>query len=359
MFQNWAEVALLVGALIGTALALSLVLTGLAIRRAPGLGLLDKPSERKAHSDLIPRAGGIAISLAMAGTFLLWTDFFPWPMFANPWSTPLAICLGILLIVGLLDDLYGLPWLPRLLIHFALAAFFLIQQTDFAEPFSWPILALGIFWLALLTNAFNMIDGMDLLAGGTGFLIGGAIFLAGLFYPSDAVIWSIPLLGALAGFLFFNRPPGRIFLGEAGSTTLGFLLASLSLVVVLGQAPHWKQFPALLFLFLVPVYDLVTVVGLRLFQGKSPFKGDRQHLAHRLLGQGHSQGKTLALMFGLTIGGILSGLGILLTDNELLMTSLLIWQSGGIVGFFLLEYTSGSLTPVSAKEAATKEPSHR
>src|SRR5262249_40406604 len=131
----------------------------------------------------------------------------------------------------------------------------------------------------------NMLDNMDSLSAGVAWIAAALLAMAPLFRPDQSRDWQVGLpylvfMGALSGFLWFNRPPARIFMGDAGSTFLGFFL-SVSSVDESSWLPPHRAAPLLI--LAVPWYDLTTVVALRLWQRGSPFHADKQHLSHRLV----------------------------------------------------------------------------
>jgi UDP-GlcNAc:undecaprenyl-phosphate GlcNAc-1-phosphate transferase len=285
--------------------AISLALTALLIRIAPWLGLVDQPSERKFHTRTTPRGGGLAIYAAViASTYAL--------RFTIPdrgYFVLLAVGFFVVLL-GLLDDLRPLPWYVRLEIQFVAAAI-LVYYTSGSSSLLFRVCA--VLWIVTLTNAFNMLDNMDGLSGGVAFVAAIIMGVSGLFREQPELDWYsmapfLILAGAIAGFLVFNRPPARIFMGDAGSTFLGFCLGSLiiSRSFVIHSRPETWVVPFCI--MAVPCYDLMSVVVLRLRQGRSPFHADKQHLSHRLVGLGLSAplAVTVIVLLGLASG--ISGL---------------------------------------------------
>ena len=245
------------------------------IRWAPALGLLDMPSERKVHSRPVPRGGGIAVIAAVF--IVLWT--FPYEPY-NDLLDRSWVCAGLVALFGLADDLRPLPWLLRLGAQTIIA---IVAVVGSLSPLSGWVQGAAVIWLVALTNAFNMLDNMDTLSGGVALIDAGFLLLA-LGEPGG-LAYAV-LLAALVGFLWFNWPPARIFLGDVGSTFLGFLIGYGALRVALQpDGPAWASLIALC-LCAVPIYDQGTVVLLRLSQGRSPFHADKQHLSHRLVGAG-------------------------------------------------------------------------
>ena len=324
--------------------ASSFVMQFVAIRVSPKLGLLDHPEERKVHSKAIPRSGGLAIWLSITLTILGFVFFFP--DLAQGFKNLLfpAIAILALVILGLIDDVKPLPWWPRLLVHFGCATMVVVA----VEPEkNIALIALAIFVIALIANAFNLIDNMDQQAGGVGLiLVVGLIALnLRLNITDDFALISILLpclAGSLIGFLWWNRSPARIFLGDAGSIPLGFLLAwvVVHLVSTIAEEHPWRwlAFPAL---FLIPLYDLTSVVSIRISQGKSPFKPDKQHLSHRLEARGFSRKRAVTIILLLQYAGTIIGLGILMVHDPLIALGLFIWIGLSVLALAITELRSG------------------
>jgi len=323
--------------------ASSFVMQFVAIRVSPKLGLLDHPEERKVHSKAIPRSGGLAIWLSITLTILGFVFFFP--DLAQGFKNLLfpAIAILALVILGLIDDVKPLPWWPRLLVHFGCATMVVFA----VEPEkNIALIALAIFVIALIANAFNLIDNMDQQAGGVGLiLVVGLIALnLRLNITDDFALISILLpclAGSLIGFLWWNRSPARIFLGDAGSIPLGFLLAwvVVHLVSTIAEEHPWRwlAFPAL---FLIPLYDLISVVSIRISQGKSPFKPDKQHLSHRLEARGFSRKRAVTIILLLQYAGTIIGLGILMVHDPLIALGLFIWIGLSVLALAITELRS-------------------
>jgi UDP-GlcNAc:undecaprenyl-phosphate GlcNAc-1-phosphate transferase len=286
----------------GVPLVLALAGTAVLIPLSPRLGLLDMPAARKVHTTPTPKGGGIAIVLAVGLTLagLILTHQLPLAAL-----TPFGIAAAVALL-GLADDLRPLPWQFRLIIQFGLATaavLLVLPEMD------WLRRALAIFWIAGMINAFNMLDNMDALSPGVAWIATGWLVL--LLGESHALPL-LPLMGALSGFLVFNRPPARIFMGDVGSMYLG---ATIGIATVqLGQSSDtaWG-WTAPLFVCAVPCYDMTTVVLLRLKQGKSPFHPDKQHLSHRLVERGLSKPAAVGVIWLL---GLVSGFGAFVLYGE-------------------------------------------
>jgi UDP-GlcNAc:undecaprenyl-phosphate GlcNAc-1-phosphate transferase len=169
--------------------------------------------------------------------------------------------------------------------------------------------AAAAFWVVALVNAFNMLDNMDALSGGVAAIAGGYLAVLGWLAGEPAGEWApcLVLAAAVCGFLWWNRPPARIFMGDCGSTLLGFILGvGTARVGLRPGGPPWSWAIALC-VAAVPCYDLVTVVTIRLSQGRSPFHPDKQHLSHRLVSRGLSKPAAVGLIHLMALASGASG----------------------------------------------------
>jgi UDP-GlcNAc:undecaprenyl-phosphate GlcNAc-1-phosphate transferase len=284
--------------------ALSWLFTASLIRWAPRLGLVDYPSARKVHSQPTPRGGGLAIFAAFLVTWLFASGF----SLRDP-RLPLGL---VIVVLGLADDLRPLPWQVRLGVQLIVATWAVLTCVPVV---AWWLRLLAIVWVAGLINAFNMLDNMDALSGGVAWIAAGFLALTvalrrqmGLDVPTETVLPYLHLMGALSGFLWFNWPPARIFMGDAGSTFLGFFLGlgSVETALETGGPPWTWAVP--LCICAVPCYDLLSVVTIRLRQGRSPFHADKQHLSHRLVKHGFSSPGAVRLIHLLALASGAAGL---------------------------------------------------
>jgi UDP-N-acetylmuramyl pentapeptide phosphotransferase/UDP-N-acetylglucosamine-1-phosphate transferase len=235
---------------------------------------LDRPNERSLHSHPIPRTGGIAIAAGVAAACAL----------IQP---GLAVTLGAaaaLAAVSFVDDIASLPTLARFAAHLAAAAAVLVWQVGYAEPVLLTLLVLAIAWY---TNLYNFMDGSDGLAGGMAIIGFGAYAIAALFSGADAyAALCASIAAAAAGFLAFNFPPARIFMGDAGSVPLGFLAGALGVVGwSRGYWPIW--FPLLVFAPFVG--DATLTLLRRLLRGERVWRAHKEHYYQRIvrMGFGH------------------------------------------------------------------------
>jgi UDP-GlcNAc:undecaprenyl-phosphate GlcNAc-1-phosphate transferase len=296
---------------------ISLALTWILIRWAPKLGLIDQPNSRKVHVIPTPKGGGLAVYFALALAQL----YAPFRMD----RADVLLGVGLVVVVlGLVDDRRPLPWQFRLAVQ-AAAAFAALALLGHIPGFTaahslskstlwlpWPV---AVLWVVALTNAFNMLDNMDALSAGVA-AIAAALFGVALACRADnweatapmspATMSYVTLMGALAGFLWFNRPPARIFMGDAGSTFLGFLLGVRSLEDGLAEPGEPNTWLIPIGILFIAWYDMSTVVLLRLSQGRSPFHADKQHLSHRLVKLGMTSPAAVRIihMMAAAIGAI-------------------------------------------------------
>jgi UDP-GlcNAc:undecaprenyl-phosphate GlcNAc-1-phosphate transferase len=308
-------------------LAVSALLTALLIPLAPYLGLIDLPDERKVHTTPTPRGGGIGFYLAvlLTGAGLAAYD----PVYAPfLWLVLLALPVALL---GLADDLRPLPWHLRLVTQLILAA----VAVPVVVPASWWLWPIAVLWVVGITNAFNMLDNMDALSASVAWLTAaalGAVLVVGQAGPAWSLAPAVPslvLMGGLSGFLWFNRPKARIFMGDVGSNFLGFLLGLGTLRAVLPEkGPPWAPLVPLC-LCATPCYDMASVVLLRLSQGRSPFQPDKQHLSHRLVGRGLSPTLAVGVIALYTLASGAAGLLLYAVDTwaaaALVVGQLAVW----------------------------------
>jgi UDP-GlcNAc:undecaprenyl-phosphate GlcNAc-1-phosphate transferase len=301
---------------------------------APALGLIDQPGDRKVHVQPTPRSGGIAVWLAMvctAGGYLS-VGYFEWlpglagfelmddVLSSNPMHVRQLAAVGIgaciLFLVGLADDRWNLSWRLRLCFQLAVATGVVltgVQATVFiSQP--WVGMVASVLWIMILTNAMNFLDNMDALSAGIG-VIASLIFAAIMVSLVSVPAWPVALLlmilaGSLVGFLFWNRPPASIFMGDCGSNLIGFLLATLTIVgTFYNNSGSRHVILAPLCVLAVPLYDFSTVILIRLKHGRSPFHGDKSHFSHRLVELGL---RPASAVLTIHLATMMTGLGALL-----------------------------------------------
>jgi UDP-GlcNAc:undecaprenyl-phosphate GlcNAc-1-phosphate transferase len=271
--------------------------TPISIRLAHSFRLLDSPGGRKRHQGVVPRGAGI----------VLWLGYLFWSLLSEGGDlrvASLATGATAVFLIGYADDMHSLPPALRFGLHFAAAIWAVLPiPVPFFER------CLLLFWVAGVTNAYNLIDGMDGLALGLALVTACAAMSMG-----DPAAW-LPFAGMIAGVLFWNFPVARTFLGDGGSTLLGYVCSaqlSWDLASRVNALGGLSLSLVLLLLGGVPVLDTLFAMVRRILSGHSPFLPDRGHAHHRLLDGGCSKGRTLSILAGchallLAAGILLSG----------------------------------------------------
>ena len=260
------------------------IVTMFALLKSRGLPL-DKPNERSLHLVPVPRTGGIAILAGLVAA-ALWLR-------ASPGLLVPAVALGV---ASYFDDRHSLPAAARLLLHLVASSAFLWLSPGIAAAALFVVLCLAIAWM---TNLFNFMDGSDGLAGGMAVIGFGTYGLAAWLAGSrelEQLAWSIA--AAAAGFLAFNFPPAKIFMGDVGSIPLGFLAGAFGVVGwQKGLWPLW--FP--LVVFAPFIVDASMTLARRAMRGEHVWEAHRQHYYQRLILSGWSHKRTALFEYGLML----------------------------------------------------------
>ena len=311
---------------ISTGAFLSIIGTLLIRRWSIRAGFLDRPGGHKAHAIPVALGGGVAVTLAtmvpVLGALLAAKLFLahcpswipasiaphlPGIMAKAPVALGIMAASAVMCLLGLIDDARPLGVGIKLLIQTVVAGFLVVVlDIRLLSHLGWlPSAVLSILWMLTLTNSLNFLDNMDGLAAGVAMIAGGVFaataMLAGqIFVPA----WCWLLVGALAGFLLFNFHPASIYMGDAGSTVIGLLLAVLTILTtffdpIRGQHPVGVVAP--LVVMAVPLYDTASVVFLRWRSGAQLWKGDRRHFSHRLAERGMTVRKAVVVIWLATL----------------------------------------------------------
>jgi UDP-GlcNAc:undecaprenyl-phosphate GlcNAc-1-phosphate transferase len=238
-------------------------------RIALGFGVMDRPGPRKVHKEPVPYLGGVAILIGAGVAILVF----------QPERWGLLVMLAFLLVVGLIDDVRGLPVWAKLLAQVTVAGVAVAQQ-----GFSWQLsdsnilnAGFSVLWIVGLTNSFNLLDNMD---GLTSTAAACALVITAALVPETALI-ALSLAAAVAGFLVINRPPARMYMGDAGSLMLGFGIAVCTIWAA-NSTRGLHSFVILVFPVAIALFDTSLVVVSRLMTGRPVQLGGKDHFSHRL-----------------------------------------------------------------------------
>ncbi|MBI4263024.1 MAG: hypothetical protein HY657_01490 [Acidobacteria bacterium] len=277
------------------------VAAGALVRRvAPAIGAVVPPRPDRWHDTPTPTMGGVAIAAATMAGFAAVT-LRPEAIGApREWLAVLLAALAMF-VVGVLDDRLQLSPVAKLVSSLAIGAFLVFAlagaEPAGALPSSYTLVA--TIWFAGICHAFNLLDNMDGLAAGVAFI--ATIFLSallGAFLGPTLVVLLTALAGALLGFLYWNRPPARMFMGDCGSLFIGALLAAASLVPVFQSRVAFIS-PAVIvaLVFVVPLFDTGFVLVLRRLAGRKASKGGTDHVSHRLVSLGFSERSAVRILY--------------------------------------------------------------
>lgn len=325
-----------------TAFVVALLITPWVRRKAFAWGAVDHPDHRKVHSRVMPRLGGLAVYLAFVPALLIAQPF-------NSVTAGLLIGITMITFLGIADDIKSIsPWV-KLAGQIAAAAAvipFGIKVQFFTNPFNGEIVLLGIwavpvtiFWLVAVTNAINLIDGLDGLAAGVSGI--AALTMAavawtqfsvlGLFSQSEGILLPLILAAAIFGFLKHNYHPATIFLGDSGSMMLGFSLAVFSVVGLTKISTAMSVILPVVILG-IPLLDTTCAI-LRRYQKHRPIlQPDREHLHHQLMALGFTHSQAVLVIYGISLVMGISAvvLNIISTDQAAVL--LLILSTLALIG---------------------------
>ena len=283
----------------------SLALSGLVRRAAPAVGAVVRPRADRWHSEPTPTMGGIAIAVATVLGFGLIVGQAHSAMPPPAWL-PVPLAAIAMFVVGALDDRFQLSPLAKLVSSLIIGAFLVFSLTRSpGTALPWTHTLVATIWFAGVCHAFNLLDNMDGLAAGVAVIAAG--FTAWLLAPAlgaPLTLLLVALCGSLLGFLHWNRPPARLFMGDCGSLFIGAALAGASLLPVLQERTVFPWTSVLVVLILVvPLFDTGFVLVLRRFAGRSATRGGTDHVSHRLVSLGFSERSAVRILYILGIIG--------------------------------------------------------
>ena len=311
--------------------AFTFATTPLVRRFAFKIGAIDIPNDnRRMHKKPTPRIGGLAIIFGFTVATLC---------FAQPSRQLYGTLAGaaIIAVMGVIDDCKNLPAKLKFVIQI-IAALVVVFAGDikidvFTNPNflsdnpywvlpEWLSVTLTVIWIVFITNAVNFIDGLDGLAAGVSAIMSiSLVFISIRVGEYSIAILGIALMGSCFGFLPFNFNPAKIFMGDTGSTFLGFMLATLSIQGVF-KSYAVISFAVPLLILGLPLFDALFAMIRRILRGQSPMTADRGHLHHRLVDMGFSQKQTVFILYA--ISGVLGITAVLLAESGVLRALLLV-----------------------------------
>lgn len=342
--------------LFAVSLILTYVLTPLVIPLAERIGAVDVPAERKVHQISVPRLGGLAVVAALYGSLLI--GCLVNRFIRGPFLDELGgIMAGSLIIVtlGIIDDIRNLsPWLKLVVqtaaagvavalgVHFELASNPIGAQMRDTVNLGVLGIPLSMLWIIVLTNAMNIIDGLDGLACGIALFTSATLLFISINQGAGFVTYVYAALaGSTLAFLKYNRYPARIFLGDTGSMFLGFTLACLT---IRGTQKSFavSAFLIPLIVFGIPLFDSILAVLRRYFNSRNVGQADREHIHHRLLDVGLTQRQVVHFLYGVTIllGIIAFSFTVMLDEYAALIVFII-----GLMGAFLARELNLVATP--------------
>ena len=316
--------AQMVGILFGAVL-LSAGITQLVLKKGGSFAMDSPDGRRKLHTHTTPRLGGLPIFITLLAGFLL-ASFKIHGFYDRWWPIIMTNCL--MFGVGFFDDVKPMGARMKLLGQFGCSCILYacdVSIDNLSNPFGtaqfdlgWWSFPVTIFWLVAIPNIINLIDGMDGLASGFGLCLCVVLAFVGHFnFLGDVVVVSVIMSGALTGFLFFNLPPARIFLGDGGAYLIGFFIASVSLE----SSNKGSILGALLVMIValgVPILDTFFAITRRALRGVPSFRADAEHIHHRLMTLGFSKAKALIALYSVCAALGLVGILVLVSKGRAL-----------------------------------------
>ena len=307
-FENQLLVYVLLALL--TALVISFLMTPVVKTFAYKVGAIDVPKdERRMHKVPIPRLGGLAIFIGFMVSILLFLDIR-----GNPQMQSILLGAVVIVVLGVVDDIMALPALLKFVVQIVAAAIpvcigdLQIGLFTNLNPLSdTPFVHLGILavpvtiiWIVGITNAVNLIDGLDGLAVGVSSIAAITMLAVALLTGNMPIaITMAALAGACIGFMPYNLNPAKIFMGDTGSTFLGYMLATVS---IMGLFKFYAVISfAVPFLILgLPIFDTANAIIRRVAAGRSPMSPDRGHVHHKLIDMGFNQKQAVAILYAIS-----------------------------------------------------------
>jgi UDP-GlcNAc:undecaprenyl-phosphate/decaprenyl-phosphate GlcNAc-1-phosphate transferase len=355
---------------IGISLGLNILIMPLIIRIAHKNKLYDLPDQRKIHTGLIPRLGGIGIFISFMVSIILTSVIFQYVFKKDLEDVSnlriLFVIAGfcIIHILGLVDDLKNQKAVLKLIIQIIAAVIvtaggYLIESVSIPYigviQFSWLAYPVTILWIIGITNSVNLVDGMDGLAGGisafASFSMGIIALLQGQLLTA---ILAFGLFGATAGFLVYNLPPAKIFMGDSGALLLGFALSVIPLMGI-STISSLSTMIVPITLLMVPIVDTTAAIIRRLRKKQTIMAPDKEHIHHKLLGMGFSDKRILGLIYGICFYlSIIAITTVTMPKEANVLLVLIVWL-GSMMGYGIIHYLTSTRRELTGYQAPPEQ----
>ncbi|MBN1697896.1 MAG: undecaprenyl/decaprenyl-phosphate alpha-N-acetylglucosaminyl 1-phosphate transferase [Spirochaetales bacterium] len=349
---------------------INFLITPVIIRTSIRFRLFDNHDKRKIHTGLIPRIGGVGIFISLMTTCLTvslvayFNSGKTMLYLLEPRYIPIIAGIVMIHVLGLVDDVKSQKAIVKLTVQMIAATF--VTLAGFTIK-SLPIpyvgtISLGIFaypvtilWIVAITNAINLVDGMDGLAGGIAAFASLSMGIISLIQGQIATsIIAFTLFGATSGFLLFNLPPAKIFMGDCGSLTIGFTLSILPLMGISTTASFATVLVPVT-LLLVPIMDTLAAVVRRISEGRTILSPDREHIHHKLLDMGLNEKKILALIYSVCFYlSIIAITSVIMPKESNVYLILIVWI-GSMMGYGFIHYLNTRKKVVRVEDDAQKK----
>ncbi|MDP6179278.1 MAG: hypothetical protein QGG48_05245 [Desulfatiglandales bacterium] len=300
----------------------ALCVTPLVRRLALTTGQVAVPKDTRWHKKETALMGGVSLFLSIMTIWITASYLMGWPIFGLPYL-PVVLCASGIFALGLADDIFNIDPQHKLAAQIVIASILMI----FGFRLDWTLsktadLFLSIIWIVGITNAFNLLDNMDGLAGGIALIAGSFIFLTYILNPDmssfvgPALLMSATFLGTILGFLIYNFNPASIFMGDAGSLFIGFILACLTVTgstdetVGLGVGRLLSVIAVPILIVFIPILDTGFVSVMRKLFRRPISQGGRDHSSHRMVAIGFSERKAVLVLYGFSMASGLIALAI-------------------------------------------------
>ena len=344
------------------AAVLSFASTPLVKTLSVKVGAIDVPRDnRRMHDHPIPRMGGLAIFLGFVISVVLLLPL-------DPPKQGMLLGSVMIVILGIFDDIYALPAKLKFVVQIAAALVAVlsgnrIQVLSNPNIFSdnpvwqlgWLSIPVTLIWIVAITNAVNLIDGLDGLACGVSTISSVTMLVIALLVSEeDVAVMMGALAGACIGFLPYNLNPAKIFMGDTGATFLGYILATVS-VEGMFKLPTIISFVVPFLMLGLPIFDVTFAVIRRLLRGQSPMSPDRSHVHHRLIDMGFSQKQAVGILY--VVSAILGLSAVVLTASGALraMVFLIAMSAAGLVAGKLFLHNNQDEPPAPPKGSANAQ----